>query len=67
MGRSMRTDHYRYVEWRKSDGQVAALELYDHEKDPEQNANIAEKADKALLDSMAKQCKRYWQAARPGA
>ncbi|MDC0258599.1 sulfatase-like hydrolase/transferase, partial [Verrucomicrobiales bacterium] len=47
MGYSMRTDRYRYTEWRSPKGsQVIAHELYDHKNDPSEIINIApENAD----------------------
>jgi arylsulfatase A-like enzyme len=30
MGRSLRTDQYRFTQWRNEDGEVIARELYDH-------------------------------------
>lgn len=41
MGYAVRTDRWRYVEWRaKKDGHTV-LELYDHEKDPDETVNVA--------------------------
>ncbi len=40
MGRSIRTDRYRYTEWAAKDG-TKEIELYDHEKDPQENENVA--------------------------
>ena len=40
-GIAMRTDRYRYVEWRDKQNKVVARELYDHTKDPQENRNIA--------------------------
>ncbi|GAA0545794.1 sulfatase [Chitinophaga japonensis] len=42
MGYSLRTKRYRYTEWRqmRSDA-IVARELYDHEQDAEESANIA--------------------------
>jgi arylsulfatase A-like enzyme len=55
MGYSMRTDRWRYTEWihRKS-GQVIARELYDHENDPAENQNVAEKMDNEVVSSLSK-------------
>ncbi|MBT5708186.1 MAG: DUF4976 domain-containing protein, partial [Verrucomicrobia bacterium] len=41
MGYSIRTDQFRYTEWRdfKSD-RVIARELYDHDKDPLETVNV---------------------------
>jgi sialidase-1 len=46
MGYSMRTDRYRYTEWiDKSTRQVATRELYDHESDPRETINVADKKE----------------------
>ena len=43
MGYTIRTRDYRYVEWRNSDtGDAVAVELYDHLKDPDEIANVAQ-------------------------
>ncbi len=50
MGYAMRTDQYRYVEWLDTkSGEIAARELYDHQVDPEENENIADRPDRAKL------------------
>lgn len=43
MGRAIRTDRYRLVEWRKigADAATAAYELYDYESDPGETKNLA--------------------------
>ena len=42
MGYSMRTDRYRYTEWRDfKSGDVVARELYDHRDDPGETVNLA--------------------------
>ncbi len=41
LGHAVRTDRWRYVEWRKADESVAARELYDMEQDPGETANLA--------------------------
>ena len=38
MGRSVRTERWRYTEW---DGGKKGVELYDHKKDPREFANLA--------------------------
>jgi len=51
-GHSVRTGRYRYVEWRDlTTGALAARELYDHERDPMENRNIAEGADTSELEA----------------
>ena len=48
MGYSMRTDRYRYAEWRNvKDGHVRALELYDHVEDPAETVNLAHRPEHA--------------------
>jgi len=43
MGNSIRTDRWRYVEWRGlKDGELVARELYDHERDPQETDNVLE-------------------------
>ena len=42
MGYSMRTDRYRYTEWRDwKSGDVLGLELYDHDTDRGETVNLA--------------------------
>ncbi len=41
MGYSIRTNRYRYTEWRDfQSGQVRARELYDHQQDPAETMNV---------------------------
>jgi len=66
LGTAMRTDRYRYVEWRNKQGELVAQELYDHQADPQENQNIAGRAEQAaVLKELAAQMKAGWQAARP--
>jgi iduronate 2-sulfatase len=42
MGYSMRSDRYRYTEWRDfQTGKALATELYDHVDDPQETINLA--------------------------
>lgn len=54
VGISMRTDRYRLTIWQTVDeGREVAVELYDHQTDPEENTNIAgETANKELLSRL---------------
>lgn len=71
MGRSIRTDRYRYVEWRRwkaasEDPQVVARELYDHESDPLETVNVAGlEGNTATCAKLAKQLHAGWRAALP--
>lgn len=41
MGYSVRTERYRYTEWRSwKNGKIIVRELYDHQHDPHENRNI---------------------------
>ncbi|MCP4787858.1 MAG: sulfatase [Fuerstiella sp.] len=47
-GISIRTEHFRYTEWRSSKTKMlVARELYDHNADPNENSNVAELTDYA--------------------
>lgn len=60
MGRTVRNERYRYTEW--ADGQ-SGVELYDHQTDPGEITNIAERPDMAgVTDEM----KQLLQRGRPG-
>jgi len=41
LGHAVRTDRWRYVEWRRRDEAVAARELYDLQDDPRETDNLA--------------------------
>jgi arylsulfatase A-like enzyme len=68
MGYSMRTDRYRFTVWVKQSDHTAidAMELYDHQNDPQENTNIANKPENAeLVNRLMLQWKGGWQAAKP--
>jgi len=68
MGRSIRTERYRYVEWtREATGEVLARELYDHATDAEENANVAATPRHAsTVADLARRLRLGWRAALPG-
>lgn len=68
MGYSMRTERYRFTAWvdRKDHSRIDALELYDHEKDPQEDVNVAGHPDQATtVKRLLAQWKAGWLAARP--
>lgn len=68
MGRSIRTDRYRFTRWDSmaEPGRVEGLELYDHEVDPGENRNIAsEPGSQALVAELSRQIDLGWKAALP--
>jgi iduronate 2-sulfatase len=68
MGYSMRTDRYRFTVWvdRADHSKVDAIELYDHQADPQENRNIAKlPANNQLVSGLMVQWKKGWQGARP--
>lgn len=55
MGYSIRTERYRYTEWRDfRTGRVRARELYDHNSDPLETINVAKHASRRLMDQLGK-------------
>jgi len=56
MGYSIRTDRYRYTEWRDfQTAAVQATELYDHRSDPQEMTNLAAHEDqKTIVAELAK-------------
>jgi iduronate 2-sulfatase len=68
MGYSMRTEHHRFTRWLHRDDhtQLAALELYDHRTDPQENTNLAHlPANRALVEKLTAQHTAGWRAALP--
>jgi len=65
IGYSMRTDRFRYTEWRSAkDGAVIARELYDHQDDPDETIN---RADDARYREDAARLATALEQARPAA
>ena len=66
MGRSMRTDRYRYTEWGLMGQKPIARELYDHKNDGDENVNLANQPDAAVtVAKLSHQLHAGWRAARP--
>jgi len=67
MGYAMRTDQYRYVEWRDwATGKVESRELYDHALDAEEMFNLADsKEHETLISALQKQLADGWKHALP--
>lgn len=68
MGRSLRTDRYRFTRWTPINDpkKVGGLELYDHESDPQENINIANLPEnKELVKQLTTQLTAGWRAALP--
>lgn len=66
MGYTMRTDRYRFTRWvdRADHTKVSAVELYDHQTDPQENTNIAdEPTNKKLVEKLTEQWLAGWQGA----
>ena len=70
MGYAMRTERYRFVVWvgRNDHSKIDAIELYDHETDPQENQNIAKRPENAaLVERLMTQWRAGWQGAKPAA
>ena len=68
MGYSMRTERYRFTVWvaRNDHSKVDAIELYDHQTDPQENRNIAQlPANAALVEKLMTQWRGGWKGAMP--
>ena len=68
MGRSVRTDRWRYTEWKNGKGDDAGVELYDEKDDPKENSNVAgETKNNAVISEMTKRLQDGWKIAVPQA
>jgi iduronate 2-sulfatase len=66
MGYSVRTERYRYTEWRMPGQARKPVELYDHEKDPYETVNIAAQPEnRELAARLARMLEDGWRAALP--
>ena len=69
MGYAIRTDRYRYIEWREWESQrVVARELYDRDSEPQEMRNIAGHAKQAgAMEELARMLVIGWKSALPSA
>ena len=68
MGYSIRTDRYRYTEWSEPGSEPVGVELYDHRSDPDENANVAGRAEnRDVVAGLRKALRAGWRDARPAA
>lgn len=67
MGYAIRTERYRYVEWRTREANsVVARELYDYQTDPHEDRNVADDpAHQEVVAQLARQLAAGWQANAP--
>jgi iduronate 2-sulfatase len=69
MGYSLRTDRHRFTAWvdrRHPEAEPLALELYDHQLDPQESVNIAARpGNRELVADLRRQLLAGWRAARP--
>jgi iduronate 2-sulfatase len=67
MGYSIRTENHRYTEWVNWEtNEPAAIELYDHTIDPNENINIAGiEENKSIIKELSEKLELGWRAALP--
>jgi iduronate 2-sulfatase len=66
MGYSIRTERFRYTEWRTPGVEDTPKELYDYVNDPDERVNLADDAEHAeRVRELAAQLAAGWQKALP--
>ena len=75
MGYTMRTSKYRYTEWVHFTDKpkympkwekVVGIELYDHDKDPEENVNVVNQQEyKIIAQGLSKLLHKGWRNTLP--
>ena len=64
----MCNDRYRFTVWvdRKDHSVIDAIELYDHQVDPQENVSIAkDPANAELVKQLMRQWTKSWQGMKP--
>lgn len=65
-GETARTERYRYMEWTNNNGEVTARALFDHQKDPHENINVADQLEnQKVVAAMHEMIEKGWKHARP--
>jgi arylsulfatase A-like enzyme len=68
-GDSVKTDRYRYTEWRRKNGDVYARMLYDHSVDWAENVNVSERPENKKvvrsLSNMLREIRSVSRLSRP--
>ena len=66
MGRSVRTDGWRFTRWKGKESGLGGIELYDQKKDPANNVNVAGREEFAdRVAAMSKILDAGWRKALP--
>ncbi len=68
MGYTMRTERYRFTLWvdRENHDDVKAVELYDHQTDPDENVNVANNPEyRSVVEELTRKLRAGWRAALP--
>ena len=64
MGHTMRTERFRYTEWQdRKTNELMARELYDHEKDPQENVNAVDQPEyEKDIERLGRMLAQGWRA-----
>jgi len=67
MGRAMRADRWRYVEWaERNTGEIIARELYDHQGDAGETINVADRPElSGVVKELSEKLGANWRGALP--
>ncbi len=67
MGRSIRTERWRFTRWaNERTGKIAGLELYDQQNDPANDVNLAGREEFAeLVGELSRKLDVGWRGAQP--